>query len=179
MVRLFRRQDEEDDLEVPDDAEPLDEGTLLPEFAVIVSDVSDDGWHVAAVVGESSNPDFHVRAVTVQWPFLVARPARSNRASNRPIDPDRLSPAGTTPARRLVVNWRWVAVEGSVSQLRFYVRRNAPIRFRDFCAVKVQLTLKESAWPGRRIVLKMRSNRIAWNPREPGQTPASPPEQST
>jgi hypothetical protein len=179
MGALFRRQVPENDLEDTDEAEVLDEGQLLPEFTVIVSDVSDDGWHIAAVVGESSNPDFYVRAVTVRWPFRIARPARSNRASEKPVAPHSLSPTGTTPARRLVVNWRWVPVEGSVSQLRFYVRRDAPIRFRDFCPVKIQLTLKETAWPRRRIAVKMKSNPITWNPRDLDDTPEPPPEQST
>ena len=184
MAILFRRREPEDELEDLDETEELDEGeppAELPEFAVIVSDVSDDGWHMAAVIGESSNPDYYVRAVTVRWPFLIARPARSNRSSNKPIDPDSLSPTGTTPSRKLVVNWGWIATEGSVAQLRFYVKRPVPITLRSSGRVKVRLTLKESAWPRRRTVVKMKSNRVIWNPPEPDidETPETPPPEST
>ena len=90
MAMLFRR-DPEDELEDQDQAEAVDEDQLLPEvpeFAVIVSEASIDGWHVAMVIGEASNPDYYVRAVTVRWPFLIARPARSNRSTDKPIEPD-------------------------------------------------------------------------------------------
>jgi hypothetical protein len=179
MVTLFR-PDPEEDLEeqdgpaVDDQDRPLPE---VPEFAVIVSDVSSDGWHVAMVIGESSNPDYYVRAVTVRWPFLIARPARSNRVADKPIDVESLSPTGTTPARKLVVNWPWIMMEGAVSQLRFLVKR-APIPFGTGGRVRVRLTLKESGWPRRRIVVKMKSNRVNWS-RTALETPASPPEQST
>ncbi|MGA3397753.1 MAG: hypothetical protein ABSC95_00930 [Acetobacteraceae bacterium] len=183
MAMLFRRRDPEDDLEDTDETETLDDGPLLPEvpeFAVIVSDVSIDGWHMAAVIGESANPDFYVRAVTVRWPFLIARPAHSSRSTGKPVDPDSLSPTGTTPARKLVVNWGWRTVEGSVSQLRFFVRRTAPLLFRATGPVRVRLTLKELAWPRRRIVVKVTSNRVTWNPPEfDPETPETPPEQST
>jgi hypothetical protein len=182
MAMLFR-PDPKEDLEDTDDAEALDESQLLPEvpeFAVIVSDVAYDGWHMAAVVGESANPDFYLRAVTVRWPYLIARPARSNRTADKPVDPDTLSPTGTTPARKLVVNWGWRTVEDSVSQLRFFVRRTAPLLLRAAAPVKVRLTLKETAWPRRRIVVKLTSNRIIWDPPEPDpeETQALPPEQS-
>ncbi len=183
MALLFRPKDPEYELEDTDEAETIDDGQLLPvvpEFAVIVSDVSTDGWHMAAVIGESANPDFYVRAVTVRWPYLIARPARSNRATDKPVDPDTLSPTGTTPARKLVVNWGWRSVEGSVSQLRFFVKRNVPMLFRTIKPVKVRLTLKELAWPRRRIVVTMKSNPVTWNPPAPDlETPETPPEQST
>jgi hypothetical protein len=109
----------------------------------------------------------------------VAVPDRSAGAQQPSLRKTGGPPTGTTPARRLVVNWRWVPVEGSVSQLRFYVRRDAPIRFRDFCPLKIQLTLKETAWPRRRIAVKMKSNPITWNPRDLDDTPEPPPEEST
>jgi hypothetical protein len=180
MAMLFRRPDPEDELEDQDETEVDDAGQPLPEvpeFAVIVSDISNDGWHVAMVIGESSNPDYYVRAVTVRWPFLIARPARSNRSTDKPIEPDSLSPTGTTPARKLVVNWPWTAVEGNVAQLRFLVKRVVPISFRASGPVKVRLTLKESVWPRRRIVVKMKSNSVIWNPPEPDlETPETPPD---
>jgi hypothetical protein len=180
MALLFRRPDPEDELEDQDQSETGDDGQLLPEvpeFAVIVSDISNDGWHVAMVVGESANPDYYVRAVTVRWPFLIARPARSNRSNDKPIEPDSLSPTGTTPARKLVVNWPWTMVEDNVSQLRFLVKRAAPISFRASRPVKVRLTLKESVWPRRRVVVKMKSNPVIWNPPEPDlETPETPPD---
>ena len=115
---------------------------------------------MAAVIGESSNPDFYVRAVTVRWPFLIARPARSNRTTEAPVDADTLSPTGTTPARKL--------------------KRNAPISLRAASPVTVRLTLKELAWPRRRIVVKLKSNPVTWNPRAPDpEMTETPPEQST
>jgi len=181
MAMLFRSPDPEDELEDQDETEVVDAAELLPEvpeFAVIVSDAANDGWHVAMVIGESSNPDYYVRAVTVRWPFLIARPARSNRSSDKPIEPDFLSPTGTTPARKLVVNWPWTTVEGNVSQLRFLVKRAVPISIRASRPVKVRLTLKESAYPRRRIVVKMKSNSVIWNPPEPDdlETPETPPD---
>jgi hypothetical protein len=175
MAMLFRRPDPDADIEDSGKTEAPDESGLLPdipEFAVIVSDVSKNGWHMAALIGESTNPDFYVRAVAVRWPFLIARPSHSNRSSDKPVSSHTLSPTGTTPSRRLVVNWHWVAVEDSVSQLRFYVKRTAPALFRAPAAITVSLTLKESAWPGRRIVVRAKSNRITWNPPSP-ETPAS------
>lgn len=180
MVRLFRRAPEED-LEDEVEIDAGEEVRLLPEvpqFAVIVSTVATNGWHMAAVVGDSSNPDFYARALAVRWPFVIARPAPSNRISDRPVSREQLSPTGTTPARRVVVNWRWETAEGDVSQLRFYVKRAAPWWFLATGRAKVRVTLKELAWPRRRIVAKLRSNSIIWNPPDP-ETPASPPEQST
>jgi hypothetical protein len=113
MVSSSRVPDPEDPHEV-DDGEDIQPLLEVPSFALIVSDVATDGWHMAAVIGESANPDYYVRAVTVRWPFLIARPARSNRISDKPVAPDRLSPTGSTPSRRLVVNWGWVTVEESV-----------------------------------------------------------------
>lgn len=181
MAMLFRRHDPDADLEGSGKTEVPDASELLPEipgFAVIVSDVSNNGWHMAALIGDSANPDFYVRAVAVRWPFLIARPSHSNRTSDKPVRSHALSPTGTTPSRKLVVNWHWVAVEDSVSQLRFYVKRSVPVLFRAPTAVKIGLTLKESAWPGRRIVVQAKSNRIIWKRPSP-ETPASPPAKST
>jgi hypothetical protein len=167
MATLFRPDPEEEEQE---EGEVYDDGQFLPEvpqFAVIVSNVSINGWHMAAVVGESSNPDFFVRALTVRWPYLVARPARSNKATDKPVNPASMSPTGTTPARKLVVNWGWRKVDDSVSQLRFFVRRKAPIAFRSTSRLTVRLTLKESSWPRRRIVVKMKSNTVTWDPTDP------------
>lgn len=177
MLRLFRRNrdDDEDDFEDVDEAgenEPRPPAEV-PDFAVIVSAHATGGWHMAAVVGEDANPEFYVRALAVRWPFLIARPAPSNRISDKPVDPARRSPAGTTPSRKLVVNWGWETVEESVAQLRFYVKRTAPRVFRGPGVVKIRLTLKESAWPRRRIVIPAKSNVITWNSAAPG-TPASP-----
>ncbi|HVC60247.1 MAG TPA: hypothetical protein VND19_07820 [Acetobacteraceae bacterium] len=180
MAILFR-PDPEDDSEGIDQTDPGEASRLMPavpRFAVIVSEVSTDGWHLAAVIGESANPNFYVRAVAVRWPFLVARPVRSNRSIDKPMDRDSLSPAATTPARKLVVNWGWVTADGSVSQLRFYVKRFGRTLFRGPGHVKVRLTLKESAWPQRRIVVAMKSNRIIWTPPS-ARMPASPPPKST
>jgi hypothetical protein len=180
LAALFSRQASRADLEDRDETQALDDGQLLlelPRFAVFVSDVATDGWHMAALLGESSNPDFYTRALGVRWPFLIARPTPSTRSTDRPTDPEQLSPAGTTPARKLVVNWRWVTAEGSVSQLRFYVRRRARIPFPG--RLRIRVTLKQLPWPRRRIVVAVKSNRITWNPPVPEETLASPPEQST
>jgi hypothetical protein len=181
MLRLFRRnRDDDDDFEDVDDVDENEPRAPaeVPGFAVIVSAIATDGWHMAAVIGEDANPEFYVRALAVRWPFLIARPAPSNRFSDKPARRDQLSPTGTNPARKVVVNWGWVTVEDSVAQLRFYVKRTAPRLFRNPGAVKVRLTLKESAWPRRRIVVAVKSNVISWNQPAPG-TPASPPEKSS
>ena len=104
------------------------------------------------------DPDFYLRAITVRWPFLIARPAPSNRISDKRLDPERLSPTGTTPARKLIVNWGWGKLEGSVSQLRFLCEAHADAVDQGHRAVTVRLTLKESGWPRRRIVVKVKSN---------------------
>jgi len=181
MSILFRRQGPETDLEDPAKIEPGDDSRRLPEvprFAVVVSDAATDGWHMAAVIGESANPDFYVRTVAVRWPFRIARLQSSNRSTDKPAMPDSLSPTGSTPARRLVVNWDWVPAEGSVSQLRFYVKRTARSLSGAPRSVKVRLTLKAWTKPQRRIVVAMTSNRITWNPPAP-ETPASPSPKST
>src|SRR5581483_721435 len=125
MIRWFRRHDPDDEWE-EDDAHPplprhidfgeepeapqpeLREAAEVPEFALVVSANSSNGWHVAAVVSTGTGPAFYVRAITVRWPFSVARPTPSNRVSSKRIDPVSLSPTGSTPARKLVVNWGWM-----------------------------------------------------------------------
>lgn len=179
MFRLFRRNEEDDDefeyvLE-PEPRAPRPQAAV-PDFALVVAASGTDGWHMAAVIGQAANPDFYVRALTVRWPFLIARPAPSTRTSDRRVDRAQRSPTGTTPAKKLVVNWAWETVEDPVSQLRFYVKRAAPRLFPASGGVTVRLTLKESGWPRRRIVVRVKSNHVTWN--APG-TPASLPAKSS
>lgn len=184
MLRLFRRHHDEEFDEEDDEVNAGDalaaEQYELPEFTVIVAESAIDGWHMAAVVGEAGNPEFYLRAFTVSWPFVIARPVPSNRASDKPARPEERSPTGSMPARKLVVNWGWEKVEGNISQLRFYVKRAAPALF-SAGRVTVRLTLKESALPRRRIVLKPRSNSVIWNPPtfEDDEIPEEPTEPST
>ena len=162
-LRFWRRAEEEydeDEWETVETEKPL---PPLPELALVVSDVSHDGWHIAALVGEAGNMDYFIRAVAVRRPFVIARPVRSNRSNDRLIDPAKLSPASTTPARKLVVNWAWEPVGDDATQLRFYAKR--PRRFgfgQSTRAIQVKLTLKEVAPPRRRTVMRVRSNRIVW-----------------
>jgi hypothetical protein len=181
MFRWLRRNRYDDD-EFEDDDEsdvaaprsPAD----VPQFAVIVAAPESDGWHMAAVIGETANPNFYVRALAVRRPFVIARPVPSNRTNDRQFKASDLSPTGTTPAQKLVVNWGWETVEESVSQLRFYVKRTAPRFYRKTGRVIIRLTLKESGWPRRRIVLPTKSNKVTWRSAQV-EMPASPPEKST
>ena len=194
MIRWFRRADPDDDLEeehaevvLPEQidfgepVEPVQEIRPLPEvpeYAVIVATAATRGWHMAAVVTDSIGPDFYLRAITVRWPFVVARPAPSSRISDKWLDPERLSPTGSTPARKLIVNWGWGKLEASFSQLRFYVKRTPTRWTKGTVRLTVRLTLKESGWPNRRIVVPVKSNIIAWDAPAAGK-PASPPAKST
>ena len=189
MIRWFRRSDPDDEFEdddyvpLPDHVDfgaepapvpgerPLPE---VPELAVIVAAAATNGWHMAAVLAERTSPDFYLRAITVKWPFVVARPLPSSRASDRRYDRASLSPTGSTPARKLVVNWGWMAAEGAVSQLRFYIKRNPNLLLFGAGRATVRLTLKESGWPRRRIVVPARSNVIAWGAATPPRPASSP-----
>ena len=49
-------------------------------------------------------------------------------------------------------------------QLRFYVKHAGPRLLQRSGPLTVRLTLKELAWPRRRIVVPVKSNVIAWRP---------------
>ncbi|HTW69945.1 MAG TPA: hypothetical protein VME47_08680 [Acetobacteraceae bacterium] len=196
MVRLFRRAAPEDEFGDEADETPLPEQIdfgepvefvpeirplpRVPDFAVIVAETESNGWHMAAVVTDATGPDFYLRAITVRWPFVVARPVPSIRASDKPVDPSLRSPTGSTPTRKLVVNWGWAKLEEPFSQLRFYIKR-APVWWLPSTrSVTIRLTLKESGYPRRRIVVPVKTNVIDWHrtPPEP-EIEEEPPEQST
>lgn len=165
MLRWFRHRDDDDDDFEDDDELEAGEGDAsgdIPEFALVVAETEVDGWHMAAVLADSTSPAFYVRAITVRWPFEVARPVPSNRKSDRPINPERLSPSGSTPSRKLVVNWGWEQAEETVVQLRFFVKHGGLRWLRRSGRLSVRLTLKESAWPRRRIVVPVKSNPVDW-----------------
>ena len=196
MIRWFRRADDEDEFEEDgsDGALPeqIDFGEpvelvpeirplpKVPELAVIVAESEIHGWHMAAVVSDHTGPDFYLRAITVRWPFMVARPVPSTRTSDKPVNSSLLSPTGSTPARKLVVNWGWTKLEEPFAQLRFYIKRSRiwwlPPRTGQ---VTIRVTLKESGYPRRRIVVPVKTNIIDWywSPPEP-ESEAEPPDQS-
>jgi len=196
MFRWFRRRDEDDeddfeeegeDVALPDQidfgepTEPILESRRLPdvpEFAVIVAAAATNGWHMAAIVTDTPGPDFYLRAITVRWPFFVARPIPSTRISDRPVKSKLRSPTGSNPARKLVVNWGWSKLEESFSQLRFYVKRTPTMLLPSSTGrLKVRLTLKESGIPRRRIVVPVKSNAVTWQLPDL-ETPEEPPEPS-
>ncbi|HUB45991.1 MAG TPA: hypothetical protein VMB73_13475 [Acetobacteraceae bacterium] len=196
MFRWFRRADPEDEFEDEADEVPLPEQIdfgepvefipeirplpKVPDFAAIVAETAVNGWHMAAVVTDATGPDFYVRAITVRWPFMVARPVPSTRLSHKPVKPSLRSPTGSTPARKCIVNWGWAKLEESFSQLRFYIKRERVWWLPGTGPATIRLTLKESGYPRRRIVVPIKTNVIDWNRMPPGaETPASPPEQST
>jgi hypothetical protein len=163
MRLLFWRRYE--DYENEDEWEVVEAPKALappPDFALAVSGLARDGWHMAALVREAGNIDFYVRAVTVRWPFVIARPMRSNRASPTPVRPDQLSPASTSPASKLVVNWPWERIDDEAAKLRFYVKRLGPVWFSRTRTLNVRLTLKEVPPPRRRMVVQVSSNRVDW-----------------
>ncbi|HUB10615.1 MAG TPA: hypothetical protein VMB34_01555 [Acetobacteraceae bacterium] len=194
MILWFRRSDPDEGLEAEGDepglpgqidfgepVEPIPEGRLLPnvpEFAVIIAAAATNGWHMAAVVTDATGPEFYLRAIAVRWPFVVARPTPSTRIADRPVDHRRLSPTGSTPARKLIVNWGWTKLEDSFSQLRFYIKRS-PVRWvKPTGRARLRLTLKESGWPRRRIVVPVKTNVINWDA-PAAEKPASQIEKST
>jgi len=196
MIRWFRRRDDDDEdglEEAGKDLAPpaeihlgeqteqiLDSKSLpaLPQFAVIVAAAATNGWHMAAIVTGTPGPDFYLRAITVRWPFFVARPMPSTRIRATPVKAMLRSPTGSTPSRKLVVNWGWSKLEESFSQLRFYVKRTPTSLLPGSGRLRLRLTLKESSMPQRRLVLWVKSNAVTWQPPEP-ETPETPPQRST
>ncbi|HUN39752.1 MAG TPA: hypothetical protein VMU81_05640 [Acetobacteraceae bacterium] len=178
MLRWFRRADPEDEFEDAADEAPLPEQIdfgepvefvpkirplpKVPDFAVIVAATENNGWHMAAVVTEATDPDFYLRAITVRWPFVIARPVPSTRLSDKRVNPSLRSPTGSTPTRKVVVNWGWAKLEESFSQLRFYVKRARVWWLPSSSGVTIRLTLKESGYPRRRIVVPVKTNVIDW-----------------
>lgn len=137
----------------------------LPQFALVVSQAEDAGWHKAALVREAAHPAFYLRSIAVPWGFLIARPAPSTRQADVAVRPTTLSPARTSPARKLVVNWGWQRVDPATEQLQFFVRRVGPLWLRPKRPVKMRLRLKEQQIPQRRFMIRASSNPIDWRSR--------------
>jgi len=164
----FWRRDEDDDEEFEDEpAAAPRPPPEFPKFALVASEAAVNGWHVAVMVRERANIDYYVRAVVVRWPFVIARPTRSNRQSNIRTATSKLSPASTSPAHKLVVNWAWEPVDDETSQLRFYVRRRNWLWLRRSRRLRVRLTVKEVQPPRRRVVVRLKSNPVAWHRPDP------------
>ncbi len=134
----------------------------VPRFALVVSEVADGDWHVAALVKELAKLDFYVRSLSVPWPFVIARPAKSNRQNDHIIPPELCSPAGTSPTRKLIVNWAWEGIDGEAEQLRFYVKRRGSAWFWPNRSLPVRIAMKEQPPPRRRFVVRVRGNRLDW-----------------
>lgn len=134
----------------------------LPRFSLEVSAASTDGWHKAALVRTAVDPAFYLRSIAVPWTFVIARPAPSTRQSNVVIRAGSLSPARTSPARKLVVNWAWRRVETGSEHLEFYVRRVGPLLLSARPALPLRLRLKEQSAPQRRFVVRVASSQMSW-----------------
>lgn len=134
----------------------------LPIFALVVSEAATDGWHVAVLVREKDDCDFYLRSVAVRWPFVIARPTPSNRQNEVIVRREDLSPAGSSPARKLVVNWAWEPVDDAAEQLRFLVKRAWRLPLRGRLPLRVRLGLTEQPPPRRRFILRARSNVVDW-----------------
>ena len=151
-----------DERKEADTEEPPPRIIELPYFALAISDTAEDGWHVAALVRESDKLEFYARSITVLWPFTVARPMKSNRQSDYIVRPEDRSPAGTSPSRKLVVNWNWDPLDNETQQLRFYVKRNGPKWIFPRCRLWVRIGIKEEQWTRQRYVVRVRSNVVDW-----------------
>ena len=95
-------------------------------------------------------------------PFVIARPVRSNRLSNAVVSPEELSPARTSPSRRLVVSWAWERRKDGIDQLRFYVKCKGPFLFWPRRKLALRVQLKVLAQPRRQIALEVTSGIIDW-----------------
>jgi hypothetical protein len=166
--KFWQRDDDDDEWEdIEDPAEPSRPPPEFPRFAMVISDTAVNGWHIGVVVRERANIDYYVRALIVRPPFVIARPTRSNRQSDIIPRKDELSPAGTGPARKLVVNWAWEPVDNETSQLRFYAKRKGVLWFGKSQRLRARLTVKEVQPPRRRIVVRLKSNLVAWKKPDP------------
>ena len=116
---------------------------------------------------EHTNIDYYVRAVVIRWPFVIARPAKSNRQSDIIQSEDALSPTSTSPARKLVVNWGWEPIDDGTSQLRFYAKRTHWLWPNGAMRLRVRLTVKEVQPPRRRFVIPLKSNPVVWKEPDP------------
>ena len=134
----------------------------LPQFALVVSEAATNRWHVAALIREKDDRDFFLRSVAVPWPFVIARPAPSNRQNEVVFRREALSPSGSSPTRKLVVNWAWTAAEDGTEQLHFFVRRSWRLPWRKQSRLRLRLGLTEQAPPRRRFILYARSNVVDW-----------------
>lgn len=133
-----------------------------PRFSLSVSRSNTGGWHSAILVREAAMPEFFVRSLAVPRPFVIARPVRSNRQRGTAFKPQELSPAHTSPSRRLVVNWGWERRDDGTDQLRIYVKCKGRMLFWRRRKLAMKLRLKEQAPPHRRIVLLVSSEPVEW-----------------
>lgn len=137
----------------------------LPRYFLAVSNEDDGGWRSAAIIRDAASPHFFLRSVTVYWPFVVARPRPSSRQNEVIVPPERLSPARTTPAQKLVVNWDWQPRDGGAAEeLNFFVRCRGPLLFWPKRRLALHLGLKQQAPPNRRYPLKLVTPPIDWRP---------------
>lgn len=150
------------ELFVPDPSVATDPELRVPSFSLVVSAESTGGWRSAAVVRDVASPAYYLRSISVSWPFIIARPRPSTRQRERRFRPDQLSPARTSPVRKLVVNWGWQPVDGATEQLRFYVRRLGPMWLWPNRRLSVRLRVKQQAPPQRRYLLEVSSEPIDW-----------------
>ena len=147
----------------PEAAQPAP-GTrdALPRFWLVVSPGHSNGWHSAIMLREVATPDFFVRSLAVPWPFVIARPAPRTRQPKVVVSPEEMSPARTSPSRRLVVNWGWERRNETTDQLRFYVKCKGPFLLWRRRKLALRVQLKVLAQPRRQIALEVTSGIIDW-----------------
>ncbi|MBV9248483.1 MAG: hypothetical protein JO227_04460 [Acetobacteraceae bacterium] len=134
-----------------------------PRFAVVVSEHISEGWRLAALIQDEQNLDYFCRGISVRWPYLIARPLRTDRKNDAAVDKELPSPVASLGAHSLVVNWGWEPFGSSHRELRFFVRRMAPAWLPWPTRVKVRLSLKELGHMSRRSRQTVRSRRIWWD----------------
>lgn len=148
-------------------AGPAGASQPAPNYALLVSEELSAGWHSAVIVRDAASPYFFVRSIAASWPFVLARPRPSTRQSEVAYPREQMSPMRTTPSQKLVVNWNWEVIEGTIEHLAFFVRCRGPYFFRPKRKLIVRLGLKEQVPPQRRYSLRLVGAPIDWRPTRP------------
>lgn len=137
----------------------------IPNFALVISEEVSGGWRSGAIIRDALSPAFYLRSISVPWSFVLARPWPSTRQSPIAFRRDQMSPARTSPARKLVVNWGWQPRDETTEQLTFFVRYQGPLWFWPTRKLAVRLGLKQQTPPRWRHTLSLMSEPIDWRPR--------------
>jgi hypothetical protein len=127
----------------------------LPKFALIISDGSGSRWRPARLVRDHENLDFYVKAISVRWPFALARATADVRPDKTGFGWPAQPPQPAPSCRRLRVTWRWEPDGQGGSCLPFFVKRVGPAWLARLVRPSVRVTLKDMTPAQRRITLKI------------------------